>query len=255
METILNKIIIEKRKEVQSIKNPGRSLKKSLAGEKLTLIAEIKKASPSKGVIAEEFNPGEQLEKYINAGAGAVSILTDEKFFQGSKDIMMALREKTDLPLLRKDFIIDPIQVYESLFIGADIILLIAAVLSKKELKELIELTGSLGMEALVEVHNIDELDNAVEANAEIIGINNRNLKNFTVDLKNTERIVTELNGRGIRDNYYIIAESGIKDSTDIKYLKDIGVDGVLIGESLMKSPEPEEKINELFSGTQEVHQ
>ncbi|MFP4015903.1 MAG: indole-3-glycerol phosphate synthase TrpC [Halanaerobiales bacterium] len=248
MDNILDKIVREKVKEVEIIKKQRRSLKKSLAEKELTLIAEIKKASPSKGIIAENFNPERQLDKYINAGAGAVSILTDKKFFQGSKEIMMDLRKRTTLPLLRKDFIIDPIQVYESFFIGADIILLIAAILDGKELKELIDLTASLGMEALVEVHDSNDLDKAVPAGAEIIGVNNRDLKTFTIDLKNTAKIMDELRRQGIRDNYYIIAESGIKDTDDIRYLDELGINGVLIGETLMKSPDSEEKIQELFS-------
>ena len=246
---ILDKIVMEKRKEVKEIKKPRRSLKKRLAGDKMVLIAEIKKASPSKGIISPDFNPERQIEKYIKAGAGAVSILTDEVFFQGSKDIMIKLREKTELPLLRKDFILEAIQVYESFFIGADLILLISTILDQGKLKELVELTHSLGMEALVEVHDFDDLNKAVETNAGIIGVNNRDLSNFSVSLENTADIVKELENRGLREDYFIIAESGINDCNDINYLEKIGVNGVLIGESLMKSPDPEMKIKELFSG------
>ena len=246
--TILDKIVMKKRNEVMDIKKIRVSLKEKLAEERLTLIAEIKKASPSKGIIAPNFNPVSQLEKYIKAGAGAVSILTDEKFFQGSKEIMINLRKKTDLPLLRKDFIIDPIQVYESFFIGADVILLISTILNKAKLKELLKLTHLLGMEALVEVHNLDDLNKAIESNGEIIGINNRNLKDFSVSLENTAKIVSELESQKIRGDYYIIAESGIKDRGDINYLEELGINGVLIGESLMKSSDPEEKIKGLFS-------
>jgi len=246
--TILDKIVMEKRGEVKNIKKLRVSLKERLAEKRLTLIAEIKKASPSKGVIAPNFNPVSQLEKYVKAGAGAVSILTDEKFFQGSKKIMINLRKKTDLPLLRKDFIIDPIQVYESFFIGADVILLISTILSKAELKELVKITHSLGMEALVEVHNLDDLNKVIESRAEIIGINNRNLNDFTVSLENTAKIVRELESQRLREDYYIVAESGIKDRNDINYLDELGINGVLIGETLMKSSDPEKKIKELFS-------
>ncbi len=246
--TILDKIVMEKRKEVKDIKKLRVSLKERLAEERLTLIAEIKKASPSKGVIAPNFNPVSQLEKYVKAGAGAVSILTDEKFFQGSKEIMINLRKKTNSPLLRKDFIIDPIQVYESFFIGADVILLISTILTKAELKELVKITHSLGMQALVEVHNLDDLNKAIESNCEIIGINNRNLNDFSVSLENTAKIVRELENQRVRENYYIIAESGIKDRDDINYLEKVGINGVLIGESLMRSSDPVEKIKELFS-------
>jgi len=246
--TILDKIVMEKRKEIKDIKKLRVSLKERLAENRLTLIAEIKKASPSKGVIAPNFNPLNQLEKYKKAGAGAVSILTDEKFFQGSKEIMVNLREKTDLPLLRKDFIIDPIQVYESFFIGADVILLISTILSEAKLKELVKITHSLGMEALVEVHNLNDLDKAIESKGEIIGINNRNLNDFSVSLENTAKIVRELDSQRLREEYYIVAESGIKDRNDIKYLEELGINGVLIGETLMKASDPVEKIKELFS-------
>ncbi|HHU92730.1 MAG TPA: indole-3-glycerol phosphate synthase TrpC [Halanaerobiaceae bacterium] len=243
---ILEKIVLEKEKEIENLKRAGRSLKKRLADKDISLIAEIKKASPTKGLISKDFQPEFQLAEYIRAGAAAVSILTDEKFFQGSKELFQNLRKETTLPLLRKDFIIEPIQVYESLFLGADVILLIASILEEEKLKDLLKLVHSLGLEAIVEVHSLEDLEKILGTPAEIIGINNRNLQDFSVDLKTTEKIVKELQGKKLRDNYYIIAESGIKDREDIDYLRDLGVNGVLIGETLMKAADPYRKIREL---------
>ncbi|MFW6306958.1 MAG: indole-3-glycerol phosphate synthase TrpC [Bacillota bacterium] len=246
-KNILDKIVKEKNIEVSELKKPRRSLKEKLSMSDISLIAEIKKASPSKGLIAEDFNPEKQLENYIRGGADAVSVLTDKKFFQGEKKYLKELREKTDLPFLRKDFIIDPIQVYESFFIGADIILLIAAILTEEKLSELLTISRNLGIEALVEVHNFEDLKKAETADAEILGINNRDLTDFTVSLENTEKIIRELNERGIRDEFYIVAESGIKERSDIEFLENLGVEGVLIGETLMRSGNPEQTIEELF--------
>ncbi|MFW6389635.1 MAG: indole-3-glycerol phosphate synthase TrpC [Halanaerobiales bacterium] len=245
---ILDKIIKQKKEEIKLLKAPRNSLKEKLSKYELTIIAEIKKASPSKGVINYNFNPEKQLEKYISGGADAVSILTDKKFFQGSKEILKNLRKLTDIPLLRKEFIIDPIQIYESFFLGADIILLIAAVLEKEELKNLLKLTHELNMEAIVEVHSVEELNKVMDTEAEIIGVNNRNLKNFTVDLKNTEDIISEIKKSKRRHEQYIISESGIKDKSDIEYLKSLGIDGVLIGETLMRSEKSAQLIKE-FKG------
>lgn len=243
---ILDKIILKKKEEIALLKAERKSLKKSLNTKGLSLIAEIKKASPARGLITNNFQPEEQLEQYIEAGVDAVSILTDDKFFQGNNDIFRNLRKRTNLPLLRKDFIIDPIQVYESFFLGADIILLIAAVLDQDKLNKLLALTQQLGLEAIVEVHNQPELERALMTSAEIIGINNRNLKDFSVSLKTTERILRQLINTGHRDKYYLIAESGIKNKSDIDYLKELEVDGVLIGETLMISQNPFRKIKEL---------
>ncbi|MFI5359713.1 MAG: indole-3-glycerol phosphate synthase TrpC [Halanaerobiales bacterium] len=243
---ILEKIVLEKEREIENLKRRGKSLKERLGMEGLTLIAEIKRASPAKGLISSNFQPEHQLEEYINAGADAVSILTDEKFFQGSKELFRKLRGKTDLPLLRKDFIIEPVQVYESLFLGADVILLIASILEEGKLRDLYNLAHGLGLEVIVEVHTLEDLKKAMKTSAEIIGINNRNLHDFSIDLKTTERILQELEKQKLRRNYYIIAESGIKEREDIDYLKGLGVDGVLIGETLMRAGDPGKKIKEL---------
>ena len=240
---ILDKIVTHKKKEIAQLKQTPASLKKQLNNNDFTLITEIKKASPSKGIISQDFKPLAQLKQYEKGGAGAISVLTDSKFFQGSNQILKNVREHTDLPVLRKEFIIKPIQVYESLFLGADIILLIAAILNQKQLNNLLTLTKDLGLEAIVEVHNNRDLKKVIETDADILGINNRDLHDFTVDLETTSTIINNLEKNNLLDQYFLISESGIKNITDIKYLKNIGIDGALIGETLMKSDNPAQKI------------
>ena len=243
---ILDKIVEHKKEEVAGLKKSRRSLKKKLAENQISLLAEIKKASPSKGLIQPNFDPEAQLKAYERAGAAGISILTDQKFFQGSNEILREMRKQTELPILRKEFIIDPLQVYESFFIGADLILLIAAILSDEQLNELLNLAHQLKMEAIVEVHSSRELRRVLKTEAEIIGVNNRDLNDFSVDLKTTAELTEELKKLGERDNYSLIAESGIKTKADIDYLKEIGVDGVLIGETLMRAEDPTAKAKEL---------
>jgi indole-3-glycerol phosphate synthase len=243
---ILDKIIVEKKKEIAELKKQRVSLKEKLKENRLSLLAEIKKASPSKGLIQKNFNPAAQLKAYEEAGADCISVLTDQRFFQGSNEILREVRRLTELPVLRKEFIIDPLQIYESFFIGADVILLIVAVLELEELKKLLELTRKLNLEAIVEVHNQVELENALKTDAEIIGINNRNLNDFSVDLKTTNKLLKIIENKGLRDKYYFIAESGIKTKSDIEYLRKLGVNGVLIGETLMRAENPKAKIKEL---------
>lgn len=243
---ILDKIVKHKRKEVKELKRKKRSLKEKFAADKITLLAEIKKASPSKGLIQSNFNPVSQLKAYEQAGAAGVSILTDHKFFQGSNQILQQLRKLTELPILRKEFIIDPLQIYESFFIGADVVLLIAAVLNDQQLETFLALCRELKLEVIVEVHSLEELKRVVNTEAEIIGINNRDLNDFSVDLKTTAKLAAELDKLGQRDDYYLIAESGIKGRADIDFLKEVGVDAVLIGEALMRAESPAAKIKEL---------
>ena len=243
---ILDEIIEYKKKEVALMKRERFSLKEKLAEKDLTLLAEIKKASPSRGLISKEFRPAEQLAEYEKGGADAVSVLTDENFFQGSTKILKELRELTELPLLRKEFIIDPLQIYESYFIGADLILLIAAVLDKKELDKFLDICRELKLEAIVEVHNLEELEKVLTTDAEIIGINNRNLKTFEVDLNTTAELSEKIVQLGVREDYYIIAESGIKTAADIDFIKKAGADGVLIGETLMRAESASAAIREL---------
>ncbi|TDO94759.1 indole-3-glycerol phosphate synthase [Halanaerobium saccharolyticum] len=243
---ILDKIVEHKRKEVKKLKQQRRSLKEKLAADKISLLAEIKKASPSKGLIQPNFNPAAQLKAYEQVGAAGISILTDQKFFQGSNQILREMRELTELPILRKEFIIDPLQIYESFFIGADVILLIAAILDDRQLESFLALARELKLEAVVEVHSREELKRVLKTEAEIIGINNRDLNDFSVDLKTTADLNAELEKLDQRDNHYLIAESGIKTKADIDFLREIGVDGVLIGETLMKAESPAAKVKEL---------
>ncbi|MFW5686661.1 MAG: indole-3-glycerol phosphate synthase TrpC [Halanaerobium sp.] len=243
---ILDKIVDHKNKEVAELKKARRSLKEKLAQNEISLLAEIKKASPSKGLIQPDFKPAAQLKAYEQAGAAGISILTDQEFFQGSKQILKDIRQLTELPILRKEFIIDPLQIYESFFIGADVVLLIAAILDDQQLESFLNLCRQLKLEAIVEVHNLDELERVLKTEAEIIGINNRDLNDFSVDLKTTAELTAELKKLGQRDNHYLIAESGIKTREDIDFLKEIGVDGVLIGETLMRAESPAAKVKEL---------
>ncbi|ADL13371.1 indole-3-glycerol phosphate synthase TrpC [Acetohalobium arabaticum] len=219
-----------------------RDFKAALTNSVLGLIAEIKQASPSKGLIRKDFNPVEIAKKYSQNRVEAISILTDEEFFQGSLEYLQQVREATDLPLLRKDFIIDPYQVYEAQAHGADAVLLIVNILTEKKLIELISLIRKLGMEALVEVHTAGELKTACRAGAEIVGINNRNLKTFETDIEQTLQLQELLPADKV-----IVSESGISSKDDIEKLTDTGVDAVLIGEALMRSDDLSNRIAELL--------
>jgi len=220
-------------------------LASALRGDRIQLIAEVKKASPSRGIICPDFNPVEIAQTYASNGAAAISVLTEAKYFQGSlnhlRDIRKALGNKR-LPLLRKDFIYDPYQVYESRAYGADSLLLIVAILSSEQLEELLGLSHELGMSCLVEVHNEAELEIALNSGARIIGINNRDLTTFTVDLTTTKRLRPL-----IPQDRIVVSESGIKDRSDIEKLREWGVDAVLIGESLMSAPNIANKMKELL--------
>ena len=222
----------------------------TLRGEYLGLIAEVKKASPSKGVIRTDFDPVAIAQTYASNGASAISVLTESKYFQGSlrylKDIREALGDK-GLPLLRKDFIFDPYQVYESRAYGADALLLIVATLTPEKLKELLGLSYEMGMNCLVEVHNEAELEIALKSQARIIGINNRDLNTFDVDLNTTKRLRLLIP----RDRI-VVSESGIKDSSDIEKLRQWGINAVLIGESLMSAANIGDKLKELFGAIRE---
>ncbi len=217
----------------------------ALRDDRIQLIAEVKKASPSRGIIRSDFDPVEIAQTYASNGASAISVLTESKYFQGSlnhlKDIRDALEDKR-LPLLRKDFILDPYQVYESRAYGADSLLLIVALLTPEKLKELLHLSHQLNMSCLVEVHNEAELEIALKSEARIIGINNRDLNTFTVDLATTERLRPL-----IPQDRIVVSESGIKDRSDMEKLSRLGVDAVLIGESLMSAPNIAAKMKELL--------
>ena len=216
----------------------------ALHGNHIKLIAEVKKASPSRGVIRSDFNPVAIAQTYAANGAAAISVLTEARYFQGSlnhlRDIRKALGNR--LPLLRKDFLCDPYQVYESRAYGADSLLLIVAILTPEKLKELLGLSHELGMSCLAEVHNEAELEIALKGGARIIGINNRDLTTLTVDLTTTERLRPL-----IPKDRTVVSESGIKDRSDMGKLKKWGVDAVLIGESLMSAPNIATKMKELL--------
>ncbi|SDL32664.1 indole-3-glycerol phosphate synthase TrpC [Halarsenatibacter silvermanii] len=244
---ILDRIVEQKKQEINRLRTTDASLAQVLRREEMTLIAELKKASPSAGVIEEEFEPTAQLKRYEKGGASAVSVLTDEEFFRGSSEILREVKRQTELPILRKDFIIDEIQVYESLILGADCLLLIGEILKRPQLIELLELAYEHDLEALVEVHTLETLAMILNTPAEIIGINNRNLEDFSVDLGTTEKLMKELARRGLEDDYLVVSESGISSREDIERLQELGVDGVLIGEALMKAEKPENKIAELL--------
>jgi len=224
---------------------PPLDFTSALHGRRIQLIAEVKKASPSRGLIRSDFNPAEIAQTYAISGASAISVLTEARYFQGSlnhlRDIRNALGNKR-LPLLRKDFLHDPYQIYESRAYGADSLLLIVAILTPEKLKELLELSHKLGMSCLVEAHNEAELEVALSSQATIIGINNRDLTTFTVDLTATERLRPL-----IPQDRIVVSESGIKDRNDIEKLKKLNVDAVLIGGSLMSAPDMAAKLKELL--------
>ena len=224
---------------------PPLDFASALRGDRIRLIAEVKKASPSRGIIRPDFNPVEIARTYASHGASAISVLTEARYFQGSldylKDIKNALGDKRP-PLLRKDFIDDPYQVYESRAYGADSLLLIVAILTPGRLEELLGLSHEMGMSCLVEVHNEAELEIALGGGARIIGINNRDLNTFTVDLATTERLRPL-----VPPDRIVVSESGIKDRNDIEKLRKWGVDAVLVGESLMSAPDIAVKMEELL--------
>jgi indole-3-glycerol phosphate synthase len=209
----------------------------------ISLIAEIKKASPSKGVIRENFNVQEIAKIYQTAGVQAISVLTEEDYFQGSLSYLQEVKNLTSVPVLRKDFILEPYQVYEARYFGADAILLIADLLTREKIIELMALATNLGMACLVEVHSEKELKKVLNLKVPSIGINNRNLHTLEVDLKTTERLFTL-----IPKDKVVVVESGIKTSQDVLFLKILGVSAVLIGEALLEAADIGKKLEELMS-------
>jgi len=208
----------------------------------LGLIAEVKKASPSKGLIRADFEPVALAQEYERAGADCISVLTDVSYFQGSNAYLQAVREAVNVPLLRKDFTIDERQIYEARLLGADAILLIAAILTTPQMQRFLELAKSLGMDALVEVHDREELERALELDTQMIGVNNRNLQTFVTDLRTTEALIEHIPA-GIT----VVSESGIATTDDIEYLEDIGAKAVLIGEHFMRQPVVEQAVYDLM--------
>ena len=209
---------------------PKGKFKASLTGKAEAIIAEIKKASPSAGIISENFDPIQKAQEYQAFGASALSILTEEDFFLGSNQYLKNVKAITSLPILRKDFMVDEYQIYEAKLIGADCILLIAGILSDIEITDFVALAEVLELDYLIEVHDVEELQRVEHFNNALIGVNNRNLKTFEVDINNSVNLKNSFSG----DNIFI-AESGIKNKEDMNYLKEKGISAFLIGESLMR--------------------
>lgn len=258
----LDEIIAHKRTEVARLqpvaeklrvaaleRNDFRSFYAALhqGPEHLAVIAEVKKASPSVGVIAEDFDPVAVAKAYDHGGASAISVLTDERFFQGHLGYLSRIRAVTGAPLLRKDFIVDEVQIYESVLAGADAILLIVAALTQPELLHLLKVAGACQLDVLVEVHDREELDRALETDACILGINNRNLRTFEVDLHTTEVLSED-----VPEDIILVSESGIKTSADARQVFQWGANAVLAGEALMRSQNPAMTIQEFLAVARE---
>ncbi|GAB3379299.1 indole-3-glycerol phosphate synthase TrpC [Lysobacter fragariae] len=220
-----------------------RAIREKITAGDAAVIAEVKKASPSKGVIRPDFRPADIARSYEAGGAACLSVLTDVDFFQGSNLYLGEARNACSLPVIRKDFIVDPYQVYEARMIGADCILLIVAALEDDRMIELANLAGQLGMDVLVEVHDIDELERALQTDCELIGVNNRNLRTFNVSLDTT----LELKDAVPRDRI-LVTESGIATRDDVTKMRGAGVDAFLVGESFMREPDPGAALRRLFA-------
>jgi indole-3-glycerol phosphate synthase len=223
---------------------PPRGFARSLTGDQRRIIAEVKKASPSKGLIRGDFNPLAIAEDYAAHGASAISVLTEERFFQGSLQYLAEIHGAVKAPLLRKDFTLDPYQIFEAKSYGADAVLLIAAMLDAQLMGDLRAQASAIGLDAIIEVHTEKELAAAVEAGAQVIGLNNRDLKTFAVDMSTTERLAPMI-PRGIP----AVCESGIDSLEQIRRIEKCGIRVFLIGESLMRAPEPGKKLAELLQG------
>ncbi|MBL7069151.1 MAG: indole-3-glycerol phosphate synthase TrpC [Candidatus Omnitrophica bacterium] len=255
---ILTKIVEEKKKEVEIAKEKlslekmqkqlmvlpsSRGFKQAITkSHEVSLIAEIKKASPSSGLLRRDFEPVKIAQVYRAYGARALSVLTDEKFFQGKLSYIDIIRKEVYLPILRKDFIIDKYQIYESKLAGADAVLFIAGLLSRSEMFQFLEICKNLAMDAVVEIHNEEDLHKALSVDSHIIGINNRNLHTFEVDLEVTSNLVNS-----IPEDKTVISESGIQTYENIMFLKSLGIDAVLIGETFMRSDDIGTKVRELM--------
>jgi indole-3-glycerol phosphate synthase len=258
---ILKKIVSRKRKEVAerardlplprleerlnsapATRGFVAAIEAKIEGSEAGVIAEIKKASPSKGVIREDFRPAEIAASYQQGGAACLSVLTDRDFFQGSDEYLKEARAACSLPVIRKDFIIDPYQVYEARAMGADCILLIAACLDDPTLRELNRLAHDLGMDVLIEVHDAEELQRALPLDTRLIGINNRNLRTFEVSLDTTLGLLEQ-----IPEERIVVTESGIHTPQDVKRMRDQQVHAFLVGEAFMRAADPGKKLAELF--------
>ena len=234
--------LLREAKSRKDLRGFARAIEDRIALGKPGVIAEVKKASPSKGVIREDFNPGEIANDYAAHGAACLSVLTDVQYFQGAYDHLRQARAACPLPVLRKDFIVDPYQIIHSRALGADCILLIVAALSPSQLKEFESVAGELGMDVLVEVHDRAELEIALELNTTLVGINNRNLRTFETSLRNTLDLLPH-----IPENKRVITESGILAPEDVKLMRDHGVQAFLVGEAFMRAPDPGAALQDLF--------
>lgn len=217
------------------------AFERALKADEITFICEVKKASPSKGIIAEEFPYMDIANEYVKAGAAAISVLTEPEYFKGENHYLTEISREVPIPVLRKDFTVDEYQIYEAKLIGADAVLLICSLLDTETLKHYISICDDLGLSALVEAHTQEEVYSAMKAGARLIGVNNRNLKTFEVDLGNSIRL-----RRLVPKDIIFVAESGIKTAGDILALRDAGVNAVLIGETLMRSPDKKKMLEEL---------
>lgn len=241
-ETISIKQLEEQFSKVEAPRGFVKAIERKLTKGEPAVIAEIKKASPSKGVLRENFEPEEIAKSYQKGGAACLSVLTDKDFFQGSETYLREARAACSLPVIRKDFIVDPYQIYEARAIGADCILLIVAALNDEQLKELNELAHALGLDVLIEVHNKEELVRALPLGNKLIGINNRNLHTFEVSLNHTYELLDM-----IGDDQIVVTESGILTKADVADMRKHNVHSFLVGEAFMKADEPGEKLAELF--------
>ncbi len=261
MSDILNKIVEVKREEIAAARKKVSleamradaesrvltrdfegALRARVAAGGAAVIAEVKKASPSKGVLREDFIPADIAQSYADHGAACLSVLTDRQFFQGRPDYLKQARASCDLPVLRKDFMVDPYQVYEARAMGADCILLIAACLNDAQMADLEAIARGLDMAVLVEVHDGAELDRALKLTTPLVGINNRNLRTFEVSLATTLDLLPR-----VPADRLLITESGILGSGDVKTMRDAGVHAFLVGEAFMRAPDPGEALATLF--------
>ena len=257
MVSFRKQIISEKRLEINELsrslpipileerianRDAPRDFLRVISQERLQLIAEVKKASPSKGVLSPNLDPVALGRSYAECGAAAISVLTEVNYFQGSLEYMSVIKDKVDIPLLRKDFIFDEYQIYESAAFGADALLLVASILSQEQLSGLLQLSHRLGMDCLVEVHNETELEQAIQSQTKIIGINNRDLNTFEVDINTTRKLIPL-----VPVGTSVVSESGIKSREDIIAMMECGVNAVLIGEALVTAESVPDKIKELM--------
>jgi indole-3-glycerol phosphate synthase len=263
MSDILKKIVAVKHEEVAAAKKKASletvradaesrvltrdfegALRAKIAAGQAAVIAEVKKASPSKGVLREDFIPADIAQSYAEHGAACLSVLTDRQFFQGQPDYLKQARASCDLPVLRKDFMVDPYQVYEARAMGADCILLIAACLDDSQMADLEAIARSLDMAVLVEVHDGAELDRALRLKTPLVGINNRNLRSFEVSLATTLDLLPR-----VPVDRILITESGIFGAADVQIMRDAGVHACLVGEAFMRAPDPGAALSGLFGG------